>query len=98
MVKVVRLYGKDDEGRLYDMKDEYDLSELCNTVPEVGDQIVSPWVDASQDRRDFRNRQVYEITARYFLPRGHGDDVCYVALLVNKRPGQELEADLVTVS
>lgn len=104
MQYAVRLYGREPEGNLYDLRDEYDLEDFANTLPMVGDCIVDPGVAGALDRRVAANRRVLQVVARYFQPLAHrdvmnpkDDDFCYVALVVDIRRGTQEEQDLVTV-
>ena len=93
---LIRLFLKAGrpEDHFVDLKEDYPLEEFCGTVPAVGDLILDPGVRPEQDRRDYRNRQLYEVVARYFLPHAHGDS-SYVALVVKSRPAQKTEAEIV---
>ena len=72
---IFRLHAENYNGDLLDLKEEYSPEECASTVPAPGDLIVSPWVAGERDnRRRPEHRTVYEVKARYFLPRAHGDD------------------------
>lgn len=93
----VRLYGIDDDGRYFDMSEEYALSDLNGIVPVKGDFIVDPGVLQGLDRRRFENRTVFEVVHRYFQPASGDDDKWrYLVLVCRKRPGQEHEIDIAT--
>ena len=92
----IRLYVQDENGRLLDEREEYELPDFCGVVPVVGDLIVNPGVLAGRDRRDVINREVWEVISRYFLPHAHGDELCYVVLGVTVRQGEDFEVDIVT--
>lgn len=97
--KVIRLYVRNEDGELEDLREEYDFAECADTLPTQGDLIVSPWVGSDRsNRRSPAHRMVNEVESRYFLPRGHGDDAVYVAVVVKPRVGTEAERTVVCVA
>lgn len=96
-VKVVRLYLEKDD-KLHDLKHEFELDALCDTVPCVGDLLVDPTVLRGDDRTDPDSRWILEVVGRYFLPGAHGPLLSYVALVVSPRPGTEREAEITSIS
>lgn len=95
---VVRLHYVED-GKMVDMKNEFPIEYLGGAVPAVGDLIVEPGVSGDQDRRRVAAyRTVYEVKARYFLPHAHGEEFCYVAVVVEDRFGRDDEQEIVCVS
>ena len=95
---IVRLYYVED-GKMVDMKHEFPIEYLGGTVPVVGDLIVEPGVSGDPKRRLVpAYRAVYEVKARYFLPHAHGEDICYVAVVVEDRFGRDDEYEIVCVS
>lgn len=95
---IVRLYCIED-GQLVDTKNEFPIEQLGGSVPIVGDLIVEPGVSGDQERRFVAAyRTVYEVKARYFLPHAHGEDYCYVAVVVEDRFGRDDEREIVCVS
>ena len=96
---VVRLHSYDeDQGRIEDMKLEFETEELAGEVPVVGDRIVDPGVPGGLDRNQPANRRIFEVIDRYFLPGAHGHDMSYVALVVKSVPGTDREYAIVCVS
>ena len=96
-VKAIRIHMIDEAGMIFDSGHEFDLKELADTVPAVGDTIVDPGVPQGKDRRDPTNRTILEVVARYFLPGAHQNDV-YVAVVVKDRPAVEKEAVIACLS
>ena len=94
----IRIHRTAPGGDLDDMKTEFTSEEFGNTVPAVGDLIVEPGVLSGKSRQDPANRVIYEVTARYFLPGAHGDDLTYVALVVSVRQAHEAERSIACVS
>ena len=95
---LVRLYYIEN-GKMVDMKHEFPIESLGGTVPVVGDLIVEPGVSGDRKRRMVAAyRDVYEVKARYFLPHAHGEDCCYVAVVVEDRKGRDDEFEIVCVS
>ncbi len=82
----VRLYSARADGRLEDNQLEIDLAEFAGVCPAPGDRIMATPVDP-----DGSGGSVWEVTGRYFQPRGMGD---YVALIVAERPLRREEIDL----
>lgn len=97
VAKVIRLHEEVD-GDLKDMKIEFELHELADTVPAIGDFIVEPGVIVGKERNVPANRTIYEVISRYFMPGAHGDDFCYVAVVVKKRCATEQEFSIACVS
>ena len=94
----IRIYERDPEYGLVDLKQEYERKDFLNTLPAPGDLIVSPWVSGpTENRRRPEHRTVYEVESRYFLPHAHGEDAVYMALVVKPRPGSEEERGIVTI-
>ena len=93
----VRFFLKNEQPEDYitDLKLEFELQDFCGTVPAVGDFVVHPGVPPELDRREMSNRQVFEVVARYFLPRAHWPEACFVALVVKTRPAEEVEAAII---
>ena len=85
----------DDGNAIEDLKMEFDLIDLGNTIPLPGDCIVSPW--ASGDRRDPANRTIYEVKERYFMPANIDESKggrIYIGLIVQARQGFENETEV----
>lgn len=95
ITNVIRLFANSPEG-LIDLEDEYELDYLCGTVPNIGDKILSPWIQDKALRKHPIGRIVYELEQRYFLPEKHGEGLCYVALVIKKRPGDETEREVIS--
>ena len=97
LIRVVRLHTIQD-GKYVDLEHEFELEELCETIPNVGDFIVEPGVESSKDRADPKNRIVYKVLERYFVPNAHGPTISYVALIVEPRQGTERDEAISTVA
>ena len=104
--RLVRLYGRDEDGRLYDRKEDLDVAtELAGAIPRVGDSIVSRWLTGTQSaehakevRGLWEHREVYEVEAVYYRPDKIGDeesDHPWVVLVVRPRPMAEEERALL---
>ncbi|MDE2997465.1 MAG: hypothetical protein OXU79_00130 [Gemmatimonadota bacterium] len=95
---VFRLHMYEDE-ELIDLVEEYTLTALGD-IPKAGDYIISPWVLPSLDRKDPKNRTIYEVVSRYFLPRNENEeeDWVYVALVVKERAMNKVESTLIATS
>lgn len=96
---LVRFYERANDGALSDLREEYSLHELGNTIPVPGDYIVSSGVVAGKVRSDPANRTIYEVEARYFLPTTideNKDEYIYVVLAVQPRPGRDTEIDVLS--
>ena len=96
VINIIRIYEEDD-GVFKDTANEFDLCELADTVPEVGDFIIEPGVVVGKDRDDPANRDIYEVVSRYFMPNAHGDNRSYVAVVVKSRCATEKEAPIIWV-
>ena len=94
---VFRLYMYEDE-ELIDLVEEYTLTAL-GEIPKTGDYIISPWVLPSLDRKDPKNRTIYEVVSRYFLPKNvKEEDWVYIALVVRERTMNKAESTLLLAS
>jgi hypothetical protein len=91
---LIALFFKGRDGT-YEKVDDYDLEDLGGTVPMIGDLIVDPGVVQGRDRTDPANRDVHEVTARYFYPRTTDSASVLVGLLVTTRQGREEEINLL---
>jgi len=99
----IRIYFEID-GMLVDQQYDIDIdSELGGMVPNVGDRIVYPGVSQGLDRYDPHNREVYEVTQRYFLlgnpaykqgERDIQESPAWLVLVVQPRQGREEERSL----
>ena len=96
-VTAIRIHIIDEAGVIFDAGNEFNLKELADTVPAVGDLIVDPGVLQGRDRRDPSNRTILEVVARYFLPGAHQNDV-YVAVVVKERVALERESVIACLS
>ena len=92
----IRLYGIEDDGTYYDMRDTYDLDDFGGVLPVVGDLIIDPGVLGGLDRKASENRTVLEVAHRHIQPSTPGDDDRWIVLVCNQRPGLPMEADIVT--
>ena len=89
----VRLFTAHEDGTCRDRQDEYELEQLGGEVPAPGDFIVDPGGLQGSDRSDPANHTVYQVAARYFLPRT--TEHVYVAVAVTERPGREEEREIL---
>ena len=69
-IRLARLYMKDEEGRLYDCKEDLDVAtELAGVIPRVGEFIVSRWLRNSHIASNlWANRTVLVVEAVYYQP------------------------------
>lgn len=98
------VYIKDEKGRLIGQDYSLDIDkELGGMVPNVGDRIISPWVEEGANRVNPENRTVYEVVQRYFMQgnpayerkgRAIKENPAWLVLVVTSRPGTEGEQDL----
>ena len=95
VTKTIRLY--EDDEYLADTENEFDLCELADTVPAVGDFIIEPGVTVGDDRKIPANRDIYEVISRYFMPNAHGDEHSYFAVVVKRRCATEEEIPIISV-
>ena len=95
---VFRLHMYEDE-ELIDLVEEYTLTALGD-IPKTGDYIISSWVLPSLDRKDPKNRTIYEVVSRYFLPKNgkEEEDWVYIALVVKERTMNKAESTLLVAS
>lgn len=84
---IARLYSPRSDGCLEDLQHDIDLAELGGVCPAPGDRIV-----ASAAQADGTGGTIWEVVQRYFQPRGLND---YVVLVVDERPAQIEERDLL---
>lgn len=100
--RLVRLYGRDEDGRLYDRKEDLDVAaELAGTIPRVGDSIVSRWLTGTRSAEHakevagrWEHRKVLEVEAVYYRPDKIDDeesDHPWVVLVVRERAMTEEE-------
>ena len=87
---------KDEDGRLYDCKEDLDVAtELAGTIPRVGECIVSRWLrNSREDAYLWSNRTVLVVEAVYYRPdkiRDENAEHAWVALVVQERPMTEEE-------
>ena len=76
-------------------KKNMSLSKLGGEIPNIGDTILSPWMnDVKEDQHVPARRTFYEVVRRYFLPTNPSpvpkpDQEVFtrVVLEVRKRPG-----------
>ena len=88
--RLVRLYERDEDGRLYDRKEDLDVAtELAGAIPRVGEFIVERWLRASREPANHRsNRSVLVVEAVYYRPdkiSGRDDEHSWVVLVVRPR-------------
>ena len=94
----VRIYEKDEDGRLADTRETFEASDFANGLPRVGECIVSRWLrDKAEETRWWGNRSVYVVTDVYHLPhkRTAESDDSWTVLVVRTRPMKEAEQDLL---
>ena len=84
------------DGKLVDLVEEYTLSTLGD-IPKIGDHIISPWVMSGLNRREPKNRTIYKVVNRYFLPPGdeEEEDWKYMVLVVTENIMSEAESVLL---
>ena len=102
--QLIRLYKVDDEGNLYDAKEDFDLPAFGGTIPRVGDLIVSREVRDVHDPEEARekaylwqHRIVQVVEAVYFRPDkwdSYQDD-SWVVIVVKDRQMTEAEQALL---
>ena len=98
MEQCIRFYKRDDEGELFDTRDDCTIDDVCGTVPRVGDLIVSRWLrDSKEEPRVWWNRTVSEVEAVYFLPykRRKESDDAWVVVVIKDRQMTEAEWSLL---
>ncbi|MYK60135.1 MAG: hypothetical protein F4027_16585, partial [Rhodospirillaceae bacterium] len=92
--QLIRVYKRDDEGNLYDDREDFTIEDFCGTVPRVGDMIVSRWLrdtsgaeDAREKARLWEHRTVQVVEAVYFRPdkRNSEQDNSWVVIVVRDR-------------
>ena len=84
----------ESNGRYEEADEEYGLSEI-GLVPQVGDLFVNPGVVEGRDRNDPRNREVGTVTKRYVHPMRGPSNETYICLVLDTRPGQENEINIL---
>lgn len=90
----VVIYHETERGLEYN-REGYDLPELANTIPVIGDFIVDPGIPVGAERAVASNHTVYEVTKRYFKPQTSDKYGARVVLVVRSRAGIEAETDLL---
>ena len=102
--QLIRLYKVDDEGNLYDDREDFDLADFGGTIPRVGDLIVSREVtnvhgpeEAREKAFLWQHRIVHVVEAVYFRPdKRHSDqDDSWVVIVVKDRRMTEAEQALL---
>ena len=99
---LIRLYKRDDEGKLYNGKEDFDVADFCGVIPRVGDFIVSRWLRNTRSAEHARevaqlweHRTVHVVEAVYFRPDKRSDpegkDDSWVVLVVRDRQMTEEE-------
>lgn len=94
----IRIYKKDSDGKLYDEREDFDVSDFCGVIPRVGDFIVSRWLrNAKEEGRAWHNRTVHVVEAVYYRPdkRDKPTDDSWVVLVVRDRQMTEEEQELL---
>ena len=94
----IRLFRIDDEGNLYDAREDFTIEDFCGTVPRVGDLIVSRWLrNSNEEARLWSNRTVQVVEAVYFLPekRSRPEDAGWAVIVVKDRQMTEAEWNLL---
>ena len=98
--RLVRLYERAEDGRLYDRKEDLDVAtELAGTIPRVGEFIIERWLrDAREEPRMWTNRTVLVVEAVYYCPEksdGERNNHAWIVLVVRPRPMTEDEWNLL---
>ena len=104
--QLIRLYKIDEDGSLYDAKEDFDLADFCGIIPRVGDLILSRWLrgafyedseDAREKARLWQHRTVHVVETVYFRSdkRDSDEDDSWVVLVVKDRSMTEAEQALL---
>ncbi len=97
---LIRVYKRDDEGNLYDDREDFTIADFGGAVPRVGDLIVSREVrgivgpeEARGKARLWEHRTVQVVEAVYFRPdkRDSEKDDSWVVIVVKDRQMTEAE-------
>lgn len=91
---MIRLFSMDENRSIETDREDYGPEHFGGTIPEKGDFILSPLAPGEKDRSDYRNREIHEVTGRYFYPR-EGTDLIRVALIVRTRAMKFEESSLL---
>ena len=96
--QLIRLYQRDEDGMLYDAREDFTIEDFCGNVPRVGDLIVSRWLrdsrpEARAEEQAWKNRTVLVVEAVYFRPDKRNDesDDSWVVIVVTERRMTEAE-------
>ncbi len=72
---------------------EATVPELGGVIPSIGDMIVEPGVAKGLNRDKPKNREVYTVTGRYFVPNATGTPL--IALVIQVRTAELREVDVL---
>ena len=83
----------DDEDKPGDTR-RFALSDFGGVLPDIGDQILSPWVIEGRDRNAPENRKMWTVIERHFIPLAPPDEPI-LALTVQERTLADAESRLI---
>ena len=101
---IVRLFERQDNGKLSDIHEEFHLEELGDQIPGVGDLIIDQGMNhPEEDRYLPEQRTFYEVVRRYILTESPRNPeilpeqkvIIRIALEVRVRPGRADEAAIL---
>lgn len=97
---LIRIYKRDDEGKLSDDRQDYSTDDFCGAVPRVGDFIVSPEVrNIGEGGKSYwwENRIIQVVEAVYLRPdkRTKPESDSWVCVVVSERSMTEAEQALL---
>lgn len=72
----------------------FSLSDFGGTVPAIGESIIDPFAPGNADRHDPRNRKIWQVRNRCFLPKCNPSQPL-VALFVTARAPTDWEGRLL---
>ena len=88
----IRIYERAADGEYVDRRDEYGLEAFGGILPSIGDTILDPGVQVGLDRSTPRNRHIWTVVGRVFMPR---DNHNYVALVIDERLATDRDLELI---
>ena len=92
---LIRLYRRDGGALEVVTSETYEIEELGGEIPNVGDIIISPWMNNPKDDYNKPERRTfYEVVRRYFTPGRDPGGGPRISLEVQARPGQMDELEL----
>ena len=88
----IRIYDRDQDGKLFDLSEDFSPTDFAGTIPRIGDAILQPGVPAPLDRSVHTNRTLWRVVDRIFNPR---DLANYVLLVVEEEPITENRKSII---